>query len=161
MNADPGPAPTPDLRRFLDVRDDHARALAEVRGGKKRSHWMWYVFPQIAGLGASAMAQRYAIADLAEAEAFLLHPVLGSDYAAIVEEVWRQVVERGMRVHDLFGSPDDAKLVSSLTLFAAVAPLLDLPSPAAFQAHAGAILAAAEEQGLARCTFTAAFIGCA
>jgi uncharacterized protein (DUF1810 family) len=148
--------PSVDLQRFVEVRDDHARALAEIRAGRKRSHWMWYVFPQLAGLGSSAMAQHYAIADLAEAEAFLLDPRLGTDYAEIVDEVWRQVVEREVSVHDLFGSPDDVKLVSSLTLFAGAARSLDLASLAA---RAAEILAAAEAQGLARCTFTERSIG--
>ncbi len=150
----------PDLRRFVDAyRDDFDRALSEIEAGCKQSHWMWYIFPQVGGLGASAMSRRYAIGDPEEAEAFLLHPDLGARYCRIVDAVWQQVVERQVSIHSLFGSPDDAKLVSSLTLFAGIASTLDSPSPAlaTFLERADQILEAAYEQGLARCTTTETF----
>jgi len=108
------------LQRFVQAQTLHyAEALAEIRGGRKRTHWMWFVFPQLAGLGSSAMAQRYAIASLAEAEAFLAHPVLGARLVECAEAV---LSVRGRSAHDIFGSPDDLKLRSSATLFARVAP---------------------------------------
>ena len=115
-----------DLQRFIDAQDAPAggatvyeRALAELRAGAKRSHWMWFVFPQLAGLGSSAMAQRYAIADLEEAAAYLAHPVLGPRLRACVAAV--NEVE-GKTAHEIMGSPDDLKLCSSLTLFAEATP---------------------------------------
>jgi len=111
-----------DLQRFIDAQDAPAgggtvyeRALGELRAGAKRSHWMWFVFPQLAGLGSSAMAQRYAIADLDEAAAYLAHPVLGPRLRACVGAV---NAVRGKSAHEIMGSSDDLKLRSSLTLFA-------------------------------------------
>ena len=95
------------------------RVTAELAAGAKRSHWMWFVFPQIAGLGRSANAQRYAIASRAEAQAYLAHPVLGPRLVRCTELV-NAVTSR--TAHDIFGSPDDMKLHSSLTLFDAVSP---------------------------------------
>jgi uncharacterized protein (DUF1810 family) len=121
---------------------------------------MWYIFPQVGGLGASLMSQRYAIGNIEEGEEFLAHPVLGANYCRIVETVWHQVVERGVSISGLFGSPDDSKLVSSLTLFIGVARRLD-PQPswiADFIIHADEILQAAYLQGLARCTTTETFL---
>ena len=86
----------------------------ELRAGEKRSHWMWFVFPQLAGLGSSAMARRYAITSLGEAVAYLRHPVLGPrlvDFTGMVNAV------PGRTVHQIFGSPDDLKFHSSMTLF--------------------------------------------
>ena len=96
----------------------YAQARAELAAGKKRSHWMWFVFPQLRGLGASAMANRYGIASRAEAEAYLRHPLLG---ARLVEctSLMLGVGERAS-AHDVLGSPDDLKFRSSMTLFAAV-----------------------------------------
>jgi len=115
------PAPAPDsndLERFVsaqrDVIDD---ALAELCTGRKRTHWMWFVFPQIAGLGASDMARRYAIRNAAEARAYLAHPVLGARLIACCEAAL--AVDRGS-AHEIFGSPDDLKLRSCVTLFAHV-----------------------------------------
>lgn len=109
-----------DLQRFVEAQKrNYHDALAELRAGRKTSHWMWYVFPQIAGLGSSAMAQTYAIGSLAEAKAYLAHPLLGArlrDCVAAVNAV------RGRTAHEIFGSPDDFKFRSSLTLFAAAAP---------------------------------------
>jgi uncharacterized protein (DUF1810 family) len=89
------------LRRFVDAQDGvYTRVCAELRSGAKRSHWMWFVFPQIAGLGSSAMAERYAIRDRAEAEAYLGHPVLGArlrECVAIVNAV------EGKTAHEIFG----------------------------------------------------------
>jgi uncharacterized protein (DUF1810 family) len=150
-----------DLDRFVDVQhNDFELALGEIEDGRKRSHWMWYIFPQVIGLGASGMSRRYAINSVAEAKAFLVHPVLGDRYRRIVDAVWSQVVERDTPVHELFGSPDDAKLVSSLTLFAAAARALDptLTDVAAFMTSADEILQAAYGQGLARCTVTERFV---
>jgi uncharacterized protein (DUF1810 family) len=108
------------LQRFVDAQArSYADALAELKRGRKTSHWMWYVFPQIAGLGASAMAQTYAIGSLAEARSYLAHPVLGARLRACVRGV---LAVEGHSAHDIFGSPDDFKLRSSLTLFAAAAP---------------------------------------
>ncbi len=110
------------LERFVRAQDDggtYDQALAELRAGRKRSHWMWFVFPQIAGLGRSATAQAYAIADLAEARAYLTHPVLGPrlvECTGLVNKV------EGRSVHQIFGSPDDLKFHSSMTLFAAADP---------------------------------------
>jgi uncharacterized protein (DUF1810 family) len=121
---------------------------------------MWYIFPQVRGLGASAMSQKYSIPNVGEAEAYLRHPVLGSLYRQIVDAVWRQVVERDVSLRSLFGSPDDAKLVSSLTLFAGIAHCLDHSDPtvATFLVQADEILRAAYAQGLARCTTTETFL---
>src|SRR5580692_6153851 len=107
-----------DLERFVTAQAPVIdRVRAELRAGSKRSHWMWFVFPQIAGLGSSAMAQRYAIASLDEAGAYLAHPVLGPrlrDCTALALDV------AGRTAHQIFGNPDDLKFHSSLTLFAAV-----------------------------------------
>jgi len=105
-----------DLNRFVEAqRTTYERALAELRGGRKRSHWMWYVFPQLAGLGRSATAERYAIASLAEAQAYLKHPVLGP---RLIECATAVLDVEGRSAHEIFGSPDDWKLRSCATLFA-------------------------------------------
>jgi uncharacterized protein (DUF1810 family) len=107
-----------DLRRFLTAQEPvYERALSEVTGGRKQSHWMWYIFPQMIGLGYSAMAQRYGIRSADEARAYLQHPVLGKrliECAAAVNAV------AGRSARDIFGEPDDRKLQSCATLFAAV-----------------------------------------
>jgi len=105
------------LGRFLEAQEGvYERALAEIRSGAKRSHWMWFIFPQLAGLGHSAMAERYGIADLAEAEAYLAHPVLGARYIACVAALEDLGCRDPVRV---FGAVDAMKLRSSLTLFEA------------------------------------------
>jgi uncharacterized protein (DUF1810 family) len=111
-----------DLARFVEAQDArrgglsvYEQALAELRSGAKQSHWMWFVFPQLQGLGASAMAQTYAITGLPEARAYLAHPVLGPRYRACVTAI--NGVE-GRTARQLMGRPDDLKLRSSLTLFA-------------------------------------------
>ncbi|KQM79932.1 DUF1810 domain-containing protein [Xylophilus sp. Leaf220] len=107
-----------DLQRFLDAQQPViASAMDELRAGRKRSHWMWFVFPQIAGLGHSAMAQRYAIASSDEARAYLAHPVLGTRLHACTALV---LAVPGRSAHAIFGSPDDLKFRSSMTLFSAV-----------------------------------------
>ena len=150
-----------DLQRFIDAQHSSAdRALSEIEAGRKASHWMWYVFPQVKGLGLSPTAQRYAIVSVEEAKAFLEHPVLGPRYRRMVNAVWHQVVEGGVMLNALFGSPDDAKLVSSLTLFAGVASRHSEPDPdvVALISQAEEILEAANVQGLDRCTTTAQFL---
>lgn len=108
-----------DLQRFVGAQDAVMdRVRAELRNGRKTSHWMWFVFPQLAGLGNSAMSRRYAIASRAEAAAYLAHPVLGPR----MEECCRLLLGlRDFSAHDIFGSPDDMKLRSCMTLFAEAA----------------------------------------
>jgi len=104
-----------DLSRFTAAQEGvYATALAELEAGRKRTHWMWFVLPQLAGLGSSAMAQRYAIADLAEARAYLGDPVLGERLRACVAAV---LAHSDRTAHVIFGSPDDLKFCSCLTLF--------------------------------------------
>lgn len=109
-----------DLQRFVDAQQSiYPQALAELRAGYKQSHWMWFVFPQITGLGHSSMAQRYAIADLHEAQAYLQHPLLGPR----LEECAQAMLQHSDRTaRQILGSPDDMKLRSSMTLFATAAP---------------------------------------
>lgn len=105
-----------DLARFVDAQAPvYDRVVGELRDGRKRSHWMWFVFPQLRGLGSSPMAARYGIASLDEARAYLRHDVLGPrlrECTRLVNEV------QGRSVAQIFGSPDDLKLRSSMTLFA-------------------------------------------
>ncbi|PWB90027.1 DUF1810 domain-containing protein [Methylocystis sp. MitZ-2018] len=109
-----------DLARFVAAQDPiYAAATAELAAGRKRSHWMWFVFPQLEGLGASAMAQRYAIHSLAEARAYLAHPLLGARLRECIGLI-NNIQARS--AHEIFGSPDDLKFHSSMTLFAAAAP---------------------------------------
>jgi uncharacterized protein (DUF1810 family) len=106
-----------DLQRFLDAQDaggTYERALAELRSGTKRSHWMWFVFPQIAGLGSSGMARRYAISGLEEARAYLAHPVLGP---RLRESAQALVDLPGSAAGAVLGPVDAMKLRSSMTLF--------------------------------------------
>lgn len=107
-----------DLGRFLDAQQGvHEQALAELRGGRKRTHWMWFVFPQMAGLGMSSTAQHYGIRSLAEAQAYLQHPVLG----ARLRQCARTLLDlRGSSADVIFGYLDVLKLKSSMTLFAAL-----------------------------------------
>ncbi|WP_114938666.1 DUF1810 domain-containing protein [Mucilaginibacter endophyticus] len=105
-----------DLKRFLDAQQrDYATALNEIKMGHKRSHWMWYIFPQIEGLGFSDMAKRYAIKDLAEAREYLSHPVLGQRLKEISAALL-QIQHNNASL--VMGRPDDLKLRSSMTLFA-------------------------------------------
>jgi len=110
------------LERFLTAQNDgatYAQALEELRAGSKRSHWMWFVFPQVAGLGQSATSRRYAIASLDEARAYLQHPVLGPRLVECATAV-DSVGNRGAA--EIFGGIDSRKLQSSMTLFLRAAP---------------------------------------
>ncbi len=105
-----------DLKRFVDAQAPVFRTVIdELRGGRKRGHWMWFVFPQLRGLGSSPMAERYGISSLEEARAYLRHDLLGPrlrECTGLVNQV------QGRSVAEIFGSPDDLKLCSSMTLFA-------------------------------------------
>jgi uncharacterized protein (DUF1810 family) len=108
-----------DLERFLIAQDPvFDRVLDELRAGRKRSHWMWYIFPQLAGLGRSSMAQLFAIVDLDEARRYLGHSLLGPRLVQCTELV---NALPGTDAHAIFGSPDDLKFRSSMTLFSAAA----------------------------------------
>jgi uncharacterized protein (DUF1810 family) len=107
-----------DLVRFLDAQNHaYLRALEEIRKGKKTSHWMWYIFPQIAGLGHSDTAKYYAINDLDEATEYLNHPVLGNHLIEIATDL---LAVNNKTAQEIFGTPDNLKLRSSMTLFAEV-----------------------------------------
>ena len=106
------------LSRFVQAQEDrYEQALSEIRTGRKRSHWMWYIFPQYDGLGSSATSKRYAIRSLAEADAYLRHPVLGPRLFACAEAA---LALEGQSASEVFGFPDDMKLRSCATLFASV-----------------------------------------
>ena len=107
-----------DLKRFLEAQEnDFETALAEIKRGNKQSHWMWYIFPQIAGLGFSSTSKFYAIKDKDEAENYLAHPLLGKRLV----EISNALLEvEGKTASQIFGSPDDVKLRSSMTLFGAL-----------------------------------------
>jgi uncharacterized protein (DUF1810 family) len=107
-----------DLDRFVEAQAaDYARAVSELRAGRKQSHWMWYVFPQIDGLGHSPMSRRYSIKSAAEARAYLDHPVLGVRLRECFAVVYGVA---GRSAREIFGSPDDLKLRSCATLFESV-----------------------------------------
>lgn len=109
-----------DLRRFVDAQAAcYPQVLAELQAGRKRTHWMWFVFPQLAGLGSSPTARRFAIANLAEARAYLAHPQLGARLRECAQAMLRH---RGRSAREILGSPDDLKLRSCATLFACVSP---------------------------------------
>ena len=113
-----------DLARFVTAQEEiYPQALAELEAGRKQSHWMWFIFPQLAGLGASPMAVHYALASAAEARAFLAHPVLGGRLRACVAAM---LAHSGARPEAILGAIDALKFRSSLTLFEAVA---DEPAP--------------------------------
>jgi len=107
-----------DLNRFISAQEsDYEQALSEIKDGRKRSHWMWYIFPQIDGLGSSAMSRRYSIKSLDEARAYLDHPVLGTRLTACFEVLLKL---EGRSAEEIFGFTDEKKLRSCATLFAAV-----------------------------------------
>ena len=109
-----------DLERFVSAQAPvFAEALAEICAGRKRSHWMWFVFPQLRGLGMSSTAQHYGISDLGEARAYLAHPLLSERLLRCTEAV---MAIEGRSLHEIFGSPDDLKFASSMTLFSIAAP---------------------------------------
>ncbi|XLZ70658.1 DUF1810 domain-containing protein [Massilia sp. SR12] len=108
------------LERFVAAQEAiYQQVVIELSAGRKRTHWMWFIFPQLAGLGLSAMAQRYAISGLEEARAYLAHPLLG---ARLRECGGLVLAVQGATVHGIFGSPDNMKFHSSMTLFAQAAP---------------------------------------
>lgn len=108
-----------NLQRFIEAQHtDYDIALAEIKRGRKQSHWMWYIFPQIHGLGFSTTSQYYAIKNVREAEEYLMHPVLGKRLIEISNELLKLAEQNPTKI---FGSPDDIKLRSSMTLFAALA----------------------------------------
>lgn len=151
-----------DIGRFLDAQahGEYEAALAEIVAGRKRGHWIWYVFPQIAGLGMSHMSQVYAIRDRGEAEEFLRQPVLSERLLEIANAAAAHLRQR-LALSTLMGSSiDAAKLVSSMTLFAEVARTLPDSgrNTTAMGIHdaAEAILAAAASQGYAPCQHTLA-----
>jgi len=114
-----------DLKRFVRAQDPVYRDIQEeLTRGRKQSHWMWFVFPQVAGLGFSAMSQRYAIASRAEAKAYLAHPILGP---RLIECTRLVLAVEGRTINAILGAPDDAKFRSSMTLFDAVSdqPVFD------------------------------------
>ena len=114
-NADPF-----GLSRFVEAQETvYHSALAEIRDGRKRSHWMWFIFPQLDGLGSSPTARRFAIRSLKEARGYLGHPLLGSRLCECAQAL---LALRGRSAAEIFGFPDDHKLRSSMTLFALVAP---------------------------------------
>lgn len=105
-----------DLSRYVIAhQQDYQRALAEIQNGRKISHWMWYIFPQLRGLGRSSISQLYAIQNLEEAKAFLAHPYLGSHLVEISNAL---LSLKTNNPREVFGHPDDMKLKSSMTLFA-------------------------------------------
>jgi uncharacterized protein (DUF1810 family) len=109
-----------DLNRFMQAQEGaYERALSEIENGRKRSHWMWFIFPQFEGLGSSAMSRRYAIKSVAEAKAYLDHSVLGPRLMACTEAL---LSLEELSANQIFGFPDDRKLRSCATLFASVSP---------------------------------------
>jgi uncharacterized protein (DUF1810 family) len=109
-----------DLSRFVTAQEDnYQEALSEIRAGQKRTHWMWFIFPQIDGLAFSSMSKRYSIKSIEEAQAYLKHLVLGLRLLECAEAV---MGVEGRTITEIFGSPDDLKLKSCATLFAAVSP---------------------------------------
>jgi uncharacterized protein (DUF1810 family) len=109
-----------DLNRFLRAQEaDYEHVISEIRSGLKRSHWIWYIFPQIDGLGFSPTSRHYAIKSLAEARAYLGHPILGSRLLECAEAL---LSVEGRSATEILGSPDDLKLKSCATLFACVSP---------------------------------------
>src|ERR1700758_4986320 len=123
MTTSTAPPPTGDpynLHRFLQAQeDDYEQALSEIARGRKRTHWMWYIFPQFDGLAFSPTSKHYAIKSLDEARAYLNHPVLGPRLRECAEA---GVAVEGRSAAEIFGSPDDLKLRSCATLFACVSP---------------------------------------
>jgi uncharacterized protein (DUF1810 family) len=109
-----------NLERFVEAQTGvYKEVVAELRAGRKQSHWMWFIFPQIAGLGRSAMAQKFAVASADEAAAYLSHPLLGArlrECSALVAAIDDKDID------DIFGAPDNLKFHSSMTLFAEIAP---------------------------------------
>lgn len=146
------------LVRFRCAQDASAAgfddALAELGAGRKMGHWIWYIFPQLAGLGRSSTAQFYGLADLAEARAYLADAVLGARLGAVTEVVDARLAQGGKLVELMGGAIDGQKLVSSLTLFLEAADPEASKEAARFAAPAERILQVAESQGFPRCAWT-------
>ena len=124
VESDPANPDIHDLQRFVDAQQAvYPTVIAELAAGRKRSHWMWFIFPQLAGLGSSAMAHRYAIKTAAEARAYSRHPILGQRLRECCELVY-DIKDRS--VEDIFGYPDNLKFHSCMTLFAHAAPDADI-----------------------------------
>jgi uncharacterized protein (DUF1810 family) len=163
--------PMVNLERFTEAQDSRQpgfrEALGELRAGRKVSHWIWYVFPQLAGLGSSPMAVRYGVAGAEEAAAYLRDPVLLPRLVSAADAVQAHLAagpDKAARLDEIMGSDIDAqKLVSSMTLFRHVAAglLAAQPRPewAALVRHADTILAAAAVEGYHRCAFTERQLG--
>ena len=146
------------LERFhhaqADASSGYSTALAEMRSGRKRSHWIWYVFPQLAGLGRSGAAQHYGIQDIDEACEYLRNPVLRARYEEIIAAV-AEKLEAGVPVERLMGGSIDAlKLASSLTLFSAAASRLADQASSVLARRCDAILQIMTPQGYPACQFT-------
>ncbi len=156
-----------NLDRFRQAQDaphaGYAAALRELQAGEKTGHWIWYVFPQLAGLGQSSTAVYYGLDSVEEAAAYLRDPVLGARLVGAATAARAHLAGGGarpIRLLALMGSEIDArKLVSSMTLFGHVARTDSQPHGAAMAAHADAILAAAAAQGYDRCAYTADRLG--
>jgi uncharacterized protein (DUF1810 family) len=154
-----------DLERFVRAQNQGGQfdgALAEITAGGKRGHWIWFVFPQIAGLGMSSMSQTFAIRDREEAEAYLRHEVLLARLVSMADAAARNL-RQGVPIEALMGSPvDAAKLVSSMTLFSDVAAQLATADRsdliAALVSSAASILDAGAKQGYPRCAHTLAML---
>jgi len=115
------PSDPHDLQRFIDAQEAvYAKVVAELQQGRKRSHWMWFIFPQVVGLGSSSTAQRFAIASRQQAAAYLAHAVLGR---RLIECTRLVLGVDGKTIHDILGSPDDMKFRSSMTLFDAASAI--------------------------------------
>lgn len=137
-----------NLQRFVDAqRPVYAQVLAELRAGRKRSHWMWFIFPQIRGLGSSPLAREYAIASLDEARAYLAHPVLGPRLIECTALV-NQIADRNpsTTVDDIFGYPDNLKFHSSMTLFTHTSAASSATQPNAFQQALQRLFAGQQDQ---------------
>jgi len=154
-----------EIARFVEAQagGEYERALAEIRAGHKRGHWIWYVFPQIEGLGTSHMSQTFAIRGRAEAEEYLRHPLLSQRLLDITAAA-ADHLKNGVAVNTLMGSSvDAAKLVSSMTLYGEVARTLPeaarIPATDALARAAEDILSAAEAQGYPRCAHTLRQLG--
>ncbi len=112
------------LQRFIDAQDyDYEIALSELNNGKKLSHWIWYIFPQVFGLGSSSMSQDYSIRSRAEALAYLSHEVLG---ARLIDCASALLPHKDKNIREIMDTPDDLKLKSSMTLFASIAPEVEV-----------------------------------
>lgn len=149
----------PAIDRFLEAQDSpsngYAAALAELRAGRKRSHWIWYIFPQLKGLGTSPMAQLYGIRDLEEARRYASHPILGRRLDEILQ-ITTVHLKSGMPLDSLMGGAIDArKFVSSMTLFAIAAP-----DDGELRERCRQALTLASAQGFAECVFTRQAMGC-